>query len=174
MSIVLDSQRYIPSQRDELREEIDGILDDFFEPLSNFTIAQEIRSLADAANIPREFAENIKIRKTGKNQGEVRNTWGSKDKPLAAWFNYGTPQHWIEPKKEDGVLAWPASEGSHAHAIYFQGDSKEGDTLFSGGHYVSGIPKTEVMERGFETGKKRLYEEAKKIVEQELDFSSVK
>jgi len=48
------------------------------------------------------------------------------------------------------------------------GESKQGDTLFSKGHYVSGVPRTEVMERGFQIGKKRLVVEAGKIVRDEL------
>jgi len=53
----------------------------------------------------------------------------------------------------------------------FQGDKQAG-TLFSKGHYVSGVPRTEAMERGFNIGKSRLAEEAAKIIEKELNYVS--
>ena len=138
------------------------------ESLMNETIVTEIKILADAANLPQAFSAGVKFRRTEPNQGEIINTWGSEEKPLAIWFNYGTTQHWIEPKDPDGVLAFPASSGRNASAIYFQGESKAGDTLFSKGHYVSGVPRTEVMERGFQMGKKLLAAEAAKIIKEEL------
>jgi len=170
MSVVLNSAEYIPTQREEVRKEVDKILDDFMEPLVNQTIITEIKSIAMAANIPQGFIDGVKFRKTGPNQGQVINTWGTTEKPLAIFFNYGTVDHWIEPTKPGGVLAWPAAEGSHATAIYFQGESKEGDTLFSKGHFVSGVPRTEAMEIGFNLGKKIMAEEAAAIIERELHY----
>lgn len=138
------------------------------ESLMNETIVYEIKTLSDGANLPPAFSQGVKFRRTGPNQGEIINTWGTDEKPLAIWFNYGTSQHWIEPKDPDGVLAFPASSGRNASAIYFQGESKKGDTLFSKGHYVSGVPRTEVMERGFQMGKKLLAAAAAKIIKEEL------
>jgi hypothetical protein len=167
MSVVLNTEEFIPTQREDIRKETDKILDDFMEPLVNMTIIAEIKSIAMAANVPQGFIDGVKFRKTGPNQGEVINTWGTTEKPLAIWFNYGTTQHWIAPVTAK-ALAWKGSEGKHATAIFFQGESKKGDTLFSTGHYVSGVPRTEAMEIGFNTGKKRMAEEAGKIIEREL------
>lgn len=169
MPLTLDTSEYIPTQREDVRQEIDKVLDDFMEPLVDSTIIAEIKSLGYAANMPQSFIDGVKFRKTEANKGVVINTWGTEEKPLAKWFNYGTTTHWIEPKKAGGVLAWSATPGGHATAIFFMGESKEGDTLFSKGHYVSGVPRTEVMERGFQIGKKRLVVEAGKIVKGELE-----
>ena len=168
MSVQLNAEEFIPTQREEVRKEIDEILDDFMEPLVNFTIITEIKAIAQAANIPQGFIDGVKFVKTGKNKGVVIKTWGTDEKPLAMWFNYGTTQHWIEPKP-GGVLAWEGKSGSHATAIYFQGEKNAG-VMFSKGHYVSGVPRTEAMERGFNIGKKKLAAEAAKIVEKELKF----
>ena len=168
MPLVLDASEFIPSQREDIRKEIDVVLDAFMEPLVVETIIAEIKALGYAANMPQSFIDGVKFRKTEANKGVVINTWGTEEKPLAKWFNYGTVTHWIEPKDPEGVLAFPATTGSHASAIFFMGESKQGDTLFSKGHYVSGVPKTEVMERGFQIGKKRLVAEAGKIVRSEL------
>jgi len=170
--VVFSANEFIPTQREELKKEINKILDDFMEPLVNATIIDEIKSVAQAANLPQSFIDGVKFRKTGENIGEVINVWGTVDKPLAKWFNYGTTQHWIEPKDPEGVLAFPASQGRNASAIFFKGESKGKDTLFSKGHYVSGVPRTEAMEIGYNVGKKRLAVEAGKIIEKELRFRS--
>jgi len=169
MPLVLDSSEYIPTQREDVRQQIDVVLDDFMEPLVDSTIVAEIRALGYAANMPQSFIDGVKFKKTEANKGVVINTWGTDEKPLAKWFNYGTVTHWIEPKDPEGVLAFPATGGRNASAIFFMGDSKEGDTKFSKGHYVAGVPRTEVMERGFQIGKKRLVIEAGKIVKDELE-----
>lgn len=168
MPLVLDASEFIPTQREDIRKEIDVVLDDFMEPLVDSTIIAEIKALGYAANMPQSFIDGVKFRKTEANKGVVINTWGTEEKPLAKWFNYGTTTHWIQPKDPEGVLAWTATTGRHASAIFFMGESKQGDTLFSKGHYVSGVPRTEVMERGFQIGKKRLVVEAGKIVRDEL------
>ena len=168
MSVQLNAEEFLPTQREEVRKEIDKILDDFMEPLVNFTIIAEIKSIAQAANIPQGFIDGVKFVKTGPNKGNVINTWGTDEKPLAIWFNYGTTQHWIEPKTAK-VLAWQGKGGRNPSAIYFQGEKNIG-TMFSKGHYVSGVPRTEAMERGFNIGKKRMAAEAGKIVSKELRF----
>lgn len=170
MSVQLKSDEFIPTQREEVRKEIDEILDDFMEPLVNFTIITEIKAIAQAANIPQGFIDGVKFVKTGNNKGDVINTWQKDGKPLAIWFNYGTTKHWIEPKP-GGVLAWEGGGGSHATAIYFQGEKSAG-TKFSKGHYVSGVPRTNAMERGFEIGKKKMAIEAGKIIQKELHYVS--
>ena len=167
MALIIDTNEFIPTQREESKKRIDEILDAFMEPLMKNTIVAEIKALGFAANLPQKFMDGVKFIKTEKNKGMIVNTWGTKDRPLAIFFNYGTIQHWIEPTTAQ-VLAWSSSIGQNPQAIFFQGESKEGDMLFSKGHYVSGVPRTEVMERGFNIGKKRLAIEAGNIVRNEL------
>ena len=169
MSVVLNSEEFIPTQREEIKKAINAILDDFMEPLMNFTIITEIKSIAVAANMPRSFVEGVKFRKTGPNIGQVINTWGTDDLPLARYFNYGTSLHWTESKTPGKPLAF-AGGGSYGRAIYFQGAKNAGGVVFSMGHYVSGVPRIEAMERGYALGKKRLAEEAGKIVQKELKY----
>ncbi len=169
MSVVLNTEEFIPTQREDIRKEVDQILDDFMEPLVHATIITEIKNIAMAANIPQGFIDGVKFRKTGPNKGQVINTWGTTKTPLAIFFNYGTVQHWIQPVTAK-ALAFPGGEGKHATAIYFQGESKATDTLFSMGHYVSGVPKTEAMEIGFNLGKSQMAAQAAKIIERELRY----
>ncbi len=169
MTVTIDPTQYIPTQREDLRNQINEILDANMEQLFNDFVVDEIRVIAAAANMPRHFIDGVKFVKTGKNEGEIINTWGSKDEPLAKWFNYGTTMHWIEPKDADGVLAFPATGGRNASAIFYQSGATEGDTMFSKGHYVSGVPRTEVMEIGYKVGSANLAEEAGKIVNKELE-----
>jgi len=169
MSVVLNSQEYIPTQKESIRKSIDEILDDFMEPLVKQTIIQEIKAIGAAANVPQGFIDGVKFIKTGSNKGQIINTWGTEEKPLARYFNYGTVQHWIEPVNKK-ALAFPATSGRNANAIYFQGEANPQGTKFSKGHYVSGVPRTEVMERGFQSGKVLLAEAAGKIIQQELHY----
>lgn len=168
MPVEFNSNEYFPTQRQELADDIDKLLDDFMEPLMKETIVTEIKLIAAAANMPQSFIDGVKFVKTGPNKGEIINTWGTEEEPLAKYFNYGTTTHWIEPKDADGVLAFPATSGRNASAIYFQGSgNKQGDMLFSKGHYVSGVPRTEAMEIGFNIGKKRLATEAAVLIKRE-------
>lgn len=167
MPLIIDTKEFIPTQREDSQKQIDKVLDDFMEPLMKNTIVAQIKALGFAANLPQAFMDGVKFIKTEKNKGQIINTWGTEEKPLAKWFNYGTIQHWIEPTQAQ-ALAWSATSGRNPQAIFFQGEAKEGDMMFSKGHYVSGVPKTEVMERGFNIGKKQLAVEAGNIVRNEL------
>jgi hypothetical protein len=170
MSVTLNSQEFLPTQKREVREAVDRILDDFMIPLVTFTIIEEIKSVATAANIPKGFIDGVKFRKTGPNKGQIINTWGTDELPLAIFFNYGTVDHWVEPRTAK-VLAFEG-QGTNASAIYFKGSPKPDGVIFSKGHYVSGVPRTEAMEIGFRIGKKRLAEEAGRVVQKELHFVS--
>lgn len=169
-NVQLNVNEYIPTQREEIKLEINRILDDFMQPLVDSTIIAEIMAIGFAAAVPKSFLDGVKFIKTAPNKGKVVNIWGTIKNPLARYFNYGTSTHWIEPKEEGGVLAFPATGGRNASAIFFQGESAEGDMMFSKGHYVSGVPRTEVMERGFQIGKKRLAVEAGNIIQRELRY----
>lgn len=132
---------------------------DNLDTLMNENVVFEIIAAAHASNLPIEFIDGIGWQRTGDLSGKIVNTWGDAEKPLALWFNDGTRDHWIEPKDPDGVLAWPATFGKNATAIFFMGNAKPGDMLFSKGHYVKGVPKTEAMQRGIEIGMRRLQTE---------------
>lgn len=130
-----------------LVENLDSIMKEY--------VVFETVAAAKASNLPLEFIDGIEWKRTGALTGKIINTWGSTEKPLAKWFEFGTPDHWIEPLKAGGVLAWTATFGKNASAIFFMGNKQQGQTLFSKGHYVSGLPKTEAMQRGIATGFKR-------------------
>jgi len=149
--VQLNADEFIPTQRDEVKKAINEILDDFMEALVNATIIFEIKSIAAAANIPQGFSDGVKFRKTGKNIGQVINTWGTEEKPLAIWFNYGTRDH---GSKGPWPLHWKNKTG--------------GKDIYA--KWVRGVPRTMAMELGFNIGKKRLAEEASKIVLKELHF----
>lgn len=127
--------------------------------------------ISRAANLPEKFVNGFKFVKTGRNRGKIINTWGTKDKPLAKWFNYGTKEKiWIAPTTPGGTLAFPStgpSGGKNPSGIFFKSASvpKAGSTIFSKGHYITGQPKTEAMERGVESSKKTLIVIATKDVE---------
>jgi len=133
------------------REFIVENLDD----LMNNYVVFECVAAAKASNLPLEFIAGIAWKRTGDLSGSIINTWGTKDKPLAKWFNDGTRDHWIEPLDPDGVLVWEATIGKNATAIFFMGNAEVGSLLFSKGHFVSGLDKTEAMERGIANGMRR-------------------
>lgn len=139
----------VPSVQEWINDNLEKIMRDDFIP--------EMKTVAAAMNLPDGFIDGIEYRMVSKNKVKVVNTWGTRQKPLAKWFNYGTPKHWVAPRDPDGVLAFTAKEGRHGSAIYFQrAGVKTGETLFSKGHYVSGIRATFAMERGLEIAKKTL------------------
>ncbi len=134
--------------REYLIEHLDDLMNEF--------VVFEIVATAKASNLPLEFIAGIAWKRTGELSGKIVNMWGTAEKPLAKWFNDGTPDHWIEPLKKGGVLVWEATFGRHAKAIFFMGSAKQGSLLYSKGHFVSGLDKTEAMERGIANGFKRL------------------
>jgi len=162
---IQDLERLEQVTRAYLIENLDSIM-------NNFVVFEAVAA-AKASNLPLEFIAGISWKRTGELSGKILNSWGSSEKPLAKWFEFGTPDHWIEPLKAGGVLAFPATFGRNATAIFFMGDKKVGQTLFSKGHYVSGIPKTEAMQRGIATGftraKTAILKNSKAAVSKELE-----
>ena len=124
-----------------LNENMQLIMDSIFIP--------EMKAAAFAANVPKPFADNIKFIQTGENEGKVVNTWGSEEKPLALWFNYGTrdhgalgpyPLHWVDKITKKNIYAW----------------------------YVRGVPRTQAMEIGMMLGTNRLKREVPRFIEARL------
>ena len=124
-----------------LNQNMEFIMDTYFIP--------EVKAAARASNVPQGFVEGIKFVQTGDNRGNIINTWGSEEKPLALWFNYGTKDH--------GSLGnWP---------LHWK-DKTTGEDIYA--MYVRGVPKTLAMETGIELGKKRLIQEVPRFVEARL------
>lgn len=152
---------------DELDKGMEGYYNNFVIP--------EIMRISRASNLPEKFVNGFKFVKTGRNRGKIINTWGTTEKPLAKWFNDGTKEKiWIQPKDPDGVLAWPSggpSGGKNPSAIFFKsaGTPKKGTTMFSKGHYITGQPKTEAMERGVDSSKKILIRNVTKDVQEKVN-----
>jgi len=125
--------------------QVNQILDENMIFLINSIMIPEIRAVAMASNVPDGFVTGIKFIKTGDNEGEIINTWGTKELPLAKWFNYGTRDH--------GSLGnWP---------LHWKG--KGGEDIYA--MYVRGVPKTLVMETGIQIGTQKLREQVPTFVE---------
>ena len=130
------------------------------EELIKKTILQEMILSSQAANMPESFIKNIKIKKVSDGTYEIENAWKSKkdEKPLAIFFEYGTQDHWIQGNP---ILAFPSRgpESGSAKAIYSKNfHTKKGDTIFSTGHYVAGLPAYEPMTNGFRKGIQKMRE----------------
>lgn len=160
-----DIENLEPTTREYLVENLDQ--------LANDNLVFEVVAVAKAMNLPVEFIHGIAWVRTGDLSGKIVNTWGTAEKPLAEWFNDGTPDHWLEPLTPDGVIVFEASFGRNAPAIFFAGNVEEGSLLFSKGHMVSGLDKTEAMERGIEAGwnrfKAQVIKNTKQDVSKELE-----
>lgn len=151
MPIKLNSSTLQISRKKQAAKKIvDQILDENMEYLMNTYMIPELRSVALAANIPDGFIIGIKFIRTGTNGGDIINTWGTEEKPLALWFNYGTRDH--------GALGnWP---------LHWK-DKITGKDIYA--KYVRGIPKTEAMEAGIAIGTKKLIEAVPSFVEARLE-----
>ena len=147
MVLILDSN----SIQDQLTggvQQVNQILDENMSFLVNEYMIPEVRQVAMSSNVPDGFVVGIKFIKTGANEGEVINTWGRPDLPLALWFEYGTKDH--------GSLGnWPL------HWI-----GKDGEDIYA--MYVRGIHKSEAMTIGMQIGEKRLKEEVPRFVERQI------
>ena len=131
------------------KKTVDHILDQNMVYLVNTWMIPEIQSVARAANVPKGFIEGIKFVKTDTNKGNIINTWGSDDLPLALWFNYGTRDH---GSLGDYPLHWK--------------DKATGKDIYA--MYVRGVPKTLAMEIGIQMGEKKLKQEIPRYIEDRL------
>lgn len=135
--------------KDEAEEIVNAILDTNMEFYMAEYMVPEVKKAAQAANVPEGFVLGIEFERTGDNEGEVINTWGTEDLPLALWFNYGTRDH---GSKGNWPLRWRSK--------------KTGVEIFA--RYVRGVPKTLAMEIGMELGMEKLKREVPKLVEAQL------
>ena len=140
-----------------LEFEVQKYVNEHMEEIAKDHIIPEIKNMASAMNIPQGFSDGLEIIKSSKNSIKIINTWGSAEKPLAKWFNYGTKDH--------GPVT--------ANSLHWK-DKKTGKDIFA--KFVHGIPKTLAMEKGIELGKKRfldaILEKAKEHVKEEFDLIS--
>jgi len=148
MTLILNSTSFETNKAtlDSGVERVNQILDENMESIMNNIMIPEIRAVAMSSNVPDGFVTGIKFIKTGTNEGEIINTWGTKDLPLAKWFNYGTRDH---GSKGNWPLHWK--------------DKSTGKDIYA--MFVRGVPKTLVMEIGIELGKKKLKQQVPTIVE---------
>ena len=118
-----------PSCNDYIDEHLDEMMFKY--------VITEIKIIAMAMNMPQGFIDGVKFVRTGRFTVKIINTWGTREKPLALWFNYGTRDH--GPKYADRL-----------HWI----DKLTGKHIFA--KWVRGVPKTLAMERGIEAGMSKL------------------
>lgn len=166
-----DALKKLDATEDEVNKILDHNMADWFE---QFVVA-EVKRVSIAMNMPNGFIEGIGFLKKGENYGSIVNTWGSEQKPLAKWFNWGTVDHWVQAifAKALSWISKGAAAGKNPSAINFQSSSdKAGERRFSMGHYVSGLQRKEAMEFGIEQGKKRLITQLPKLIQGELNESN--
>ena len=151
MVFSLDSKSMQLSLQKQAAESIvNEILNENMEFLMNTYMVPEVKRAAQAANVPEGFVLGITFVRTGSNEGEVINTWGSDDLPLAKWFNYGTRDH---GSKGNWPLRWRSKQ--------------TGVEIFA--QYVRGVPQTLAMEIGIILGTNRLKQEVPRFVEDRLE-----
>lgn len=150
MTLVLNANSFDEIQvEQEAKEKVNELLNANMQLIMDSIFIPEMKAASFAANLPKPFADGIKFKKTGDNEGNIVNTWGNEEKPLAFWFNYGTRDH--------GALGpW---------ALHWK-DKVTGEDIYA--MYVRGVPRTEAMEIGIELGKKRLKREVPRFVEARL------
>ena len=106
-------------------------------------------------NLPQGFIDGVGHEKISRNKFKIVNRWGSREKPLAKWFNYGTKDH-----------------GPRFYQRLHWKDKTTGKDIYA--RWVHGIPKTNAMEIGMELGKDRFIHNlllgGKEYVTKELDL----
>ena len=160
------------------KESIQRYIDENIDEWVNQVLLDDVKRYCLAANLPKRFIDHIRVFHDTDGTFRLENSWKRTTKYgtalLAVYFEHGTRDHWIQPKYAQ-VLMWGhpghAAEGGqkrgYGHAIYFQRHAtKKDQKLFSKGHYVTGLPKTLAMHKGFEAGKKRLQQHISYMVRQ--------
>jgi len=112
---IQDLEKLESTTRQYLIEHLDALMNEF--------VVFEVVAAAKASNLPLEFIAGIKWKHTGDLSGRLVNTWGTAEKPLAKWFNDGTPDHWIAPLRLS-ENTWPAIWGRAWRVLRFEFMSK--------------------------------------------------
>jgi len=118
-----------PASNDYIEEHLDELMFKYVIP--------EIKIIAMSMNMPQGFIDGVKFLRTGRFNVKIINTWVTRQKPLALWFNYGTKDH--GPKFADYLHWIDKATGKHIYA-----------------KWVRGVPKTLAMARGIEAGMNKL------------------
>lgn len=160
----------------ETKIKINEYLDQEMEDYYNNYIIPEIQSLARGANAPEEFVQGFKFVRTGRNKGKIINTFGSKEVPLAKWWNYGTKRNYrIAPKVEHPRGTERAARdkediggGSVQHPEKLNWVDETGAMHFAYETIHPGRERILVMEKGTQIGGNRMIQEVKKNVQYEF------
>lgn len=112
-------------------------LDNHLDELISKYVIPEIKSIALAMNMPQGFVDGVHFKRTERNTAEIYNNWGSREKPLALWFNSGTKAHGPRFAK---FLHWK--------------DKVTGKDIYA--RWVRGVPQTKAMQRGILFGMAKL------------------
>ncbi len=159
------------------KNNVNTFLDNKMEDYYNRYVIPEIKAIGRAANAPEAFIESFKFVKTGRGRGKIINTLGSKELPLAKWFNYGTKRNYLietkvkhpkgarraEREKED-IGGGHVSEPMTLHYVDDNGVDHFPETVIHPGQ-----PKTLVMEKGVTSGSKQLVSIVEKDVKEEFE-----
>lgn len=126
---ILQIKSLVPKTQEYLEQNLDSLMERYVIP--------EIRSIALAMNMPQGFADGVGYVKINRNTISIVNRWGTKQKPLALWFNNGTRDHGPKYAK---FLHWV--------------DKKTGQHIYA--KWVRGVPKTHAMQKGILFGMSKL------------------
>lgn len=119
--------------------------------IAHRTIGEEFLRLCDDRGMTERYKQSLQIESELSEDGiKLRIYVDYKDRdgkniPLDEYFEYGTRDHWIEPKDKK-ALHWIKQGGGSPQSIYSQSsETEDGESMFSKGHYVKGIEARMVM-----------------------------
>jgi len=159
------------------KNNVNTFLDEKMEDYYNRYVIPEIKAIGRAANAPAAFIESFKFVKTGRGRGKIINTLGSKEKPLAKWFNYGTKHNYpittkvVHPEGTPRVEREKTDVGGghvlHPETLHYVDAS--GEHHFPKMVIHPGQPRTLVMEKGVTSGSKQLISIVSDDVKEEFE-----
>lgn len=161
------TQFVVYAEDEETRKAAEDALDAAMEGLVRQVIVPEISAIADASNLPPGFKEHLTVRRRGRLEFSVGNSWkkvaDGEVLPLALWFEEGTEGHEVAARRAP-LMTWVNLPTS------FKPDPPNaGKRGFSKRHYVRGIPRTMAMARGIQESRRRFVEAGRKTIEAALN-----
>jgi hypothetical protein len=144
----------------QINEELDTKMEQYF----NDIVIPEIQAFSRSLNLPEDFVRGFEFVKTGRNRGKIINTFGSKELPLAKFFNYGTKRGYeITPKVQHPTGALRASRDKDSvgeehvqHPTVLHWVDQSGRDVFLPSTTHPGFAKTMAMENGYSQAIKNL------------------
>jgi hypothetical protein len=155
------------------RAEVNNFIDSNMQSNYDRLVIPEIKAVARATNAPEAFVESFYFVKTGKNKGKIINTLGTKQNPLARYFNYGTKRNYpITPKVQHPPGGQRAArdkeevgEGKVLHPSKLRWvDPQTGQVRFADIVIHPGFPRTLAMEIGLKSAQPLLIAQVKNQV----------